>query len=241
MQLMLQARTANNQRPSFLQIGANDGEMFDPLYPHFQTTEKKAHWLGLQAEPQPNLYGALNVLHADAPDWAFYPGAVASPEYCINGTINFCETKTPGVGEWDTQGQVNQITDNCDVFSATMHHKRRPCVSSLDDLIFRHATPVYLDYVMNATTGGGAHNTQRSYNVDHLQIDVEGKDYDILKLIDWNQLYPLCIHFERAHLGANEKHAQDLLTKMGYSLVENAMDTLACLVARPSPPSPLPS
>jgi hypothetical protein len=48
-------------------------------------------------------------IHADAPDWAFYHGALASPEICANGTLTFCETKTLGVGNRKTQGQINSV------------------------------------------------------------------------------------------------------------------------------------
>ena len=231
MMLILQARTARNQRASFLQIGANDGKMFDPLYPSFNTTEKKANWLGLQAEPQPNLYGDLAILHADAPDWAFYLGAVAPPDVCVGGTIHFCETKTPGVGDWPTQGQINHITNNCGALGSTMHLRERPCVSNFDDLIYRHATPAYLSHVMKYSSSSQPH---RTYNIDLLQIDVEGKDYDILKLIDWNQLYPVCIQYESQHLGPNGQLAKDLLQQRGYKMVESLMDVLACQVAQPT-------
>jgi hypothetical protein len=226
MKLMLTARTALNQRASFLQIGANNGEMFDPLYPSFKTTDKKSKWLGLQVEPQPDLFGSLSILHADAPDWAFYNGAVASPQYCINGTVRFCETKTPGIGDWQTQGQINQISNHCDP-AIGMHSKTRACVTSFDQLIFRHASPVYLDHIMSASSNL---SPSRTYNIDHLQIDVEGKDYDILQLIDWNQLYPVCINYENRHLKDNVQPAKDLLLKMGYTLKEDVMDTLACQV-----------
>jgi Methyltransferase FkbM domain len=87
---------------------------------------------------------------------------------------------------------------------------------------------VYLDHIMNATSNA---SPSRTYNIDLLQIDVEGKDYEVLQLNDWNQFYPVCIHYEWVHLGDNIQPAKDLLLKMGYVLKEMATDTLACQVA----------
>jgi hypothetical protein len=109
MEWIVRARKANGQRATFVQIGANDGKTLDRLYPQFQTTLQKQNWIGLQVEPQPQLYGALAVLHADAPDWSFYLGAVDKPEVSQQGRISFCETKTPGQGDWTTQGSITLL------------------------------------------------------------------------------------------------------------------------------------
>lgn len=226
MQMMVQARLQRGTKATFVQVGANDGKMFDPLYKSLERLEQKKNWIGLQVEPQPQLYGALAVLHADAPEWAFYLGAVASPDYCINGRIKFCETKTPGEGDWTTQGQVNSVADACG--AKTMHFQQRPCVTNFDELIYQHASPAYLRHVMQENSN--AHEPQRSYSVDLLQIDVEGRDYDVLQLIDWKQLRPACIHYEQMHLKENQKPAKDLLRQMGYTILESTMDVLACQV-----------
>lgn len=229
MQMMVQARIQRGTKATFIQVGANDGKMFDPLYPSLEKLEQKKNWIGLQVEPQPQLYGALAVLHADAPDWAFYLGAVASPDYCINGRIKFCETKTPGEGDWTTQGQVNSVADACG--AKTMHFQQRPCVTNFDDLIYQHASPAYLRHVMQENSNANGRNEpQRSYSVDLLQIDVEGRDYDVLQLIDWKQLRPACIQYEQMHLKENQKPAKDMLRQMGYTIQESTMDVLACQV-----------
>jgi FkbM family methyltransferase len=214
--MILKERSGN--RATFVQIGANDGEMFDPLYPHTKTN--KSQWIALQVEPQPDLYSKLAVLHADAPDWAFYHGALASPELCVNGTLPFCETKTPGVGDWTTQGQLNSVEHKgCNL--DTMQIRLRPCVSSFEDLIGNHASPVFLKHALDKSN---------KFNVDFLQIDVEGKDYDVLKLIDWDTLYPQCIHYEYVHLHQNGPKAIELLTEKNYTMITGSMDVLACQI-----------
>lgn len=223
MEQILEAR--NGSRATFVQIGANDGEMFDPLYPHLK--EHKSQWIGLQVEPQPELYSRVAVLHADAtPDWAFYHGALAPASICINGTVSFCETKTPGTGDWRTQGQLNSINQKM-CHSQTMHYQRRPCQTSFDALLQNHASRAFLQHAQDNDDDA---KSQHPFNIDLLQIDVEGKDYDLLLLINWATLRPQCIHYEHFHLRDKEPLAQELMNMHGYTTVKTAMDTLACWV-----------
>jgi Methyltransferase FkbM domain len=91
-----------------------------------------------------------------------------------------------------------------------MHVQQRPCVTNLDDLIYRHASPSYLEAVLQANEQGVCH-------IDHLHIDVEGHDYDVLSLIDWKQLHPIRIQYKHTHLGEKKKQmARDLLSRRGY-------------------------
>lgn len=215
-----------SSRATFVQIGANNGEMFDPLYPH--TRKNKTAWIGLQVEPQPELYSNLAVLHADAPDWAFYHGALAHSDVCTNGTLAFCETKTPGVGDWKTQGQLNRVgTAFCN--NANMHVRWRPCITSFEELITQHASPVFLQYAADKTIQSPTTATTQ-FNIDFLQIDVEGNDYGVLQLIDWTILRPHCIQYEHLHLRDKKPLAATLMRDNGYTLHQGAMDVLACRV-----------
>eukprot|EP00566_Odontella_aurita_P019856 CAMPEP_0113550868 /NCGR_PEP_ID=MMETSP0015_2-20120614/14215_1 /TAXON_ID=2838 /ORGANISM="Odontella" /LENGTH=305 /DNA_ID=CAMNT_0000451711 /DNA_START=134 /DNA_END=1051 /DNA_ORIENTATION=+ /assembly_acc=CAM_ASM_000160 len=222
----------SNSRATFVQIGANNGVMFDPLYPHIKT--KKSAWIGLQVEPQPVLFSSLAVLHADAPDWAFYHGALVSPKLCINGTLPFCETKTPGEGTWLTQGQLNSVFERDSTIGCNprfMHTKLRPCVTSFDQLIGNHASPVFLKHALHKSKLSNSR-----FNIDFLQIDVEGKDYEVLKMINWDTLYPQCIHYEHSHLDklTDEPSARQDLEEKGYTLVKGEYDVLACLIVTKS-------
>ena len=66
-------------------------------------------------------------------------------------------------------------------------------------------------------------------------IDTEGKDFDILRLINFADMKPLCIYYE--HSGLKEEDQRDAvrhLKHQGYT-VNGAMhvrgsNTLACLV-----------
>jgi hypothetical protein len=78
MGLILQQRQDAGQRATFIQIGANDGIMYDPLYEYMHSNNhSQQEWIGLQVEPQTELFQNLPIIHRDAKDWAFYNGAMA--------------------------------------------------------------------------------------------------------------------------------------------------------------------
>lgn len=221
------ARKRKGQRATLLQIGANDGQLFDPFWGVYHERMEEWHddWMALLVEPQPDLYAQVAVFHAMANDWAFYLGAIAGPSLCINGTIQFCETKTPGVGDWRTQGQVNTIkAQTCHPGNDRMHLQKRPCVTSFADLM-EHASPGFRQHALDAS------GSKPRYNLDFLQIDVEGADFAVLQLIDWDVIRPQCIQYEQHHLGENKPVAKAFVESKGYLLVDSVMDVLACRVS----------
>jgi hypothetical protein len=101
-----------------------------------------------------------------------------------------------------------------------MHLKLRPCINSFQDLI-EHASPTYLRHAYD----------NGKYTIDLLQIDVEGADYEVLELIDWDVIKPQCINYESFHLKERQVLAAELLRSQNYTLVQvGKQDTLACLV-----------
>ena len=66
--------------------------------------------------------------------------------------------------------------------------------------------------------------------VDVLQIDTEGWDYEILKLVDFTKIKPAIINYEHAHLNPDDwDSAIDLLTRNGYHIGIGRRDTVAYL------------
>jgi FkbM family methyltransferase len=64
-------------------------------------------------------------------------------------------------------------------------------------------------------------------HVDLLQIDAEGYDYEILRTIDFSQLRPRFINYERVLLHEDEPACRAMLTDVGYVLFDWDLDTLA--------------
>jgi len=71
--------------------------------------------------------------------------------------------------------------------------------------------------------------------LDLLQIDVEGYDFEILKLLDFRRLRPALIRYEHRHLKPREKAScRAYLARRGYRLLEMEFDTGAVLQRVPS-------
>ena len=63
------------------------------------------------------------------------------------------------------------------------------------------------------------------YNIKHLdllQIDTEGYDYEILKMLDFNRLKPTVINYENEHLSKQDRvSCEQLLQINAYSLFDH--------------------
>jgi hypothetical protein len=142
--------------------------------------------------------------------------------------IEFCETKTPGVGSWDTQGQLNTITlAACGGNNPKMHIVKRPCLPSFEILVMEQASPEFkrrttkcLPKDPSETSSSDKNNEEKqcTFHVDLVQIDVEGYDLDVIQLIDFDHMTPQCIHYESFHLGVKEQAALDFLRARGYTV-----------------------
>lgn len=67
--------------------------------------------------------------------------------------------------------------------------------------------------------------------IDLFQIDTEGYDYEIIKMIDLERWRPKIIHYEHAHLSeADDTECLAYLRDAGYRIAVEGMDTTAYLV-----------
>ena len=65
--------------------------------------------------------------------------------------------------------------------------------------------------------------------LDLLQIDAEGYDFEILKTLDFNKVKPRFINYERVLLQDQEPACREMLEKHGYRLIDWGLDTLCIL------------
>jgi FkbM family methyltransferase len=74
-------------------------------------------------------------------------------------------------------------------------------------------------------------NRNQVKQIDLLQIDVEGYDYELLKLFDFERIRPQLIRYEHRHLSPSDKNScKKHLTQNGYKILEMEYDTGAVLL-----------
>jgi FkbM family methyltransferase len=67
-------------------------------------------------------------------------------------------------------------------------------------------------------------------DLDLLQMDAEGYDYEILRTLDFGRVRPRFVNYERELLGPEEAACRALMREAGYVLFDSGKDTLAVRV-----------
>jgi len=192
---------------TFVQIGAFDGRQSDPLY-QFIT---RYHWRGVLVEPMPDAFDRLREAYKNEPQVILENVAVAQS----NGTKTLYHLRrdAPGLPTW------------------------APMLASFDrEVVLRHGAqiPGIADLIattdVRCLTLSSLLSQTGLGQVDLLQIDAEGWDFEILKLIDFTQIKPAIINYEHAHLNQDDWDAAvGLLVRNGYRVGIGPYDTVAYL------------
>ncbi len=188
---------------SFIQIGANDGISFDFLYDFVIKRKSK----GVVIEPVKEYFKELVINYKDFPkilkvNKAVHPFEKKIDLYKIN---NQMANKYP---EW-AKG-IASLNKN--------HHKKINIKT--DDIIIE---PVEADTLMEII-----HQNYNYNYLDYFQVDTEGFDYEIIKMLDFSILKPRIIKFESVHLNSDKlNELNNLLRKKKYYLFTENGDTVA--------------
>lgn len=188
----------------FLQIGANDGVSFDPIY-EFVTTN---HVSGVVVEPLKDMFASLCYHYRNQPQ--IKPVNIAIHQHEKEITLYRTD---PGASaelpNW-TQGIASINSD---------HHKKSSTPSKY--IVEEKVKCLTLDELLE------------QYNINSLtllQIDTEGYDYEIIKGINFNRIKPTVIHFEHGNGVMSEEQLQEiivLLRNEDYFLIPEEHDMIA--------------
>jgi FkbM family methyltransferase len=192
----------------FVQIGANDGVMNDPIY-QFVTETRVA---GVVVEPVRDIYTQL------VRNYRHYP-RVQPVNLAIHKELKTAQIYrlTPQaadkLGGW-AHGIASFQQD---------HHKLTPAAG--ESVQAEEVACVSLSELFRQCKVG---------QVDLLQIDTEGYDSEILKMIPFDEIKPAIIRFEHglSHGIMSPsvfKEAVDLLTAQGYYIITEPYDAVAYL------------
>lgn len=200
----LAQRVALTRSFFFVQIGAFDGRTLDPLFAWVQNN----HWRGLLVEPQPRYFAELVENYQGVDGLEFRQIAVG----VRNETRPFYTVADePGVPDWagllasfdrETLLSHRQFLPEID---ALLRSEDIQCVA-LNDLL----ADVEADHI------------------DLLQIDIEGYDHELIRILDLERFAPSIVRFEHVHLTRPQLEASvGRLIAHGYRVCMEEHDALA--------------
>ena len=203
LELSLRNAVARGTQLTFIQIGANDGITGDPLRPFVQ----KYNWEGAFIEPQPDKcsrlienYGSRFKLHFLNCAIDYQSGSRALYRFKPDARV---PAWASGLASFDRNHllKFQELSQYFDLIEAV-------------DVKTKTAPEILEECELD--------------RIDLLQIDVEGFDFDVIKMFFSQGVLPSWLNFEHFHLDGDKREACALLLKeKGYRWLEYGRDTLA--------------
>ncbi len=186
----------------FLQVGAHDGLTYDPM----RLFVEQYRWRGILLEPQPRVFRQL-VANYDGMPGLIFENVAAAP---VEGEVTlYTFAEGGGLPAHATQlasFQRDALLHNGHGYKGEILETRVPTVT-ISSLLKKHNVS----------------------EVDILQIDTEGFDFEVIKMIDFSEIKPSIINYESVMLSAADQNACiALLTSHGYRIAPG-FDTVAIL------------
>lgn len=189
-------------RMTFVEIGANDGVDFDPLRPYIDQYEMT----GVLVEPQPSVFIRLQENYKSAANVSFENCAIGSAE----GTLDLYYAEVDGAEQ--------------QTFANTLASSNRSAIESYAKSVGGKVAEIKVPCITPTTLLSKHGLTQ----IDILQIDTEGMDFEILKAFDLKTVKPSIIHYESGQLTPQEQEkSYRYLTGKGYEVLTQEGDTIA--------------
>lgn len=199
----------------FIQIGANDGLTGDSLRKYIT----KYNWKGVLVEPVPYVFKRLKENYKDYRGLHFENSAIG-----VKGGF----TKFYALSEFDLQKKklfgdhekykVDQL-GSFDKATLLKHSYMHPQFESLVEEID-----------VPAMTFDSLLTKYNISNVDLLQLDVEGYDFELLNTMNFDKIVPKVLVFEHQHMKKEHyKAVLKKLRKIGYKFYVDSWDTVGVL------------
>ena len=196
----------HNDDVTMIQVGAFDGQGYDPLY----NLVKKKNWRGVLLEPQKHAFDRLRDTYKNQPNLTFVNAALSEAD----GTRILYTVKKGAPGAIWAQ----------ELASFDKNH------------LLKHEgdIPNVAQYIEETVVDCITFDTLFSrYDIKHanvLQIDTEGFDFEVIKLYNVAERKPEIINFEHKHLSKEDwARCVEMLIDLGYRVAKTGQDTLAYL------------
>lgn len=182
-------------QPVFVKVGANDGVTNDPVSDIFLADTR---WKGMFIEPVPSCFQRLSANFSDSRRFFLEQAAVGK----MDGKATFYSVDERAAGAipnlpewWDELGSFD----------------RNHIVKHLDGVL----EPFIIEQEVAVRTLSGLLAKNTIEDVHFLQIDVEGYDYEVLKLVDLRNRPPAAILVEYKNLSS--EHRAEMLSMLRQS------------------------
>jgi len=183
----------------FVEIGAHDGISGDPIHVYII----KYKWKGILVEPVKYLFNKL------------------VSNYKGQNNLIF---ENVAIGDKNETRDLYRLKQTGDIMPSWYEELG----SFYPDVVLKHKTfiPNIEDYLITERVKCVTlKDLLQKYNIidiDLLQIDVEGYEYEIIKSIDFNSIRPKIIHYENKHLNIDDhKGCVALLKAKGYAVFDS--------------------
>lgn len=201
-QFIMERNFPENENFNFIQVGANDGISFDFLYSFVVKRKSK----GVVIEPVSDYFKELQSNYKDFPEIIKINKAVHpfEKEIVINKIAPIAINKYPdwvkGIASIDVKHHLKTGIDSRDIV------QERVEAGTLMDILETNFDASFLDY---------------------FQIDTEGFDFEVVKMIDFGAIKPKMIKYESVNLSKEDQYKLIvLLKKNGYYLFQEFGDTV---------------
>jgi len=191
----------------FVQVGSNDGMKLDPLRPHILARR----WSGIMIEPLPYVFEQLAAEYRDHPRIVLENVAVGDHDGTAE-LFHIPQSDDPSLPNWyDALGTFRRDvllkhSEFIPDIASRISSREVPC-STFESICARHSVE----------------------KIDLVQIDTEGYDLEVIKLIDLERYRPTLLMFEHLHLAsADFETCLQRLRDHGYEHISDTMDTV-CL------------
>ncbi len=196
-----------NNNIFFIQLGAHDGITQD----HIRKYILEYHWSGILVEQQPKLFDALQKNYSSEPQLIFENVAIDKKDgYCNFYTLH------------QSQNSQEDYSLLATADTKVIENLSKQRILNIENLIEENKVPA-----MTINTLLTKHNVN---SLDLLQIDIEGLDFEVIKMLDFALFKPPIIHFEHVNLSIEERYeCFSYLAAQGYRLCNVLGDTIAYL------------
>lgn len=201
-----------------VQLGANDGSFVDPVSKYI----KKRNLPSLLVEPQKDVFESLKKNYKTCSNVQFCNCAISDSDgeqhlYTISEKWRETDFFIRGtaIAAFDKASFITSLKRE---INSSNNEKLKK--ANIEDVIQKIKVPTLT-----------LSSLLKKYNVskvDFLQIDCEGYDYEIIKMIDFDKICPKIINFESKRFTSQQRaECESMLEKNGYKIFRHHFDTCA--------------